>query len=97
MTTSDLTRHKSQKVMAESYDEVGYNFRMTDMQGAIGIVQLGRVDGFLARRRSLAARYSEELARLGWLIPPHEPSDCRHNYQSYMARLRPDAPISGTP
>ena len=70
MTTSDLARHKSQTVMSESYDEVGYNYRMTDLQAAIGLVQLGRVDGFLARRRSLASRYSEELARLGWLIPP---------------------------
>jgi dTDP-4-amino-4,6-dideoxygalactose transaminase len=80
--------------MAEHYDEVGFNYRMADMQAAVGIVQLGRVDGFLARRRALAARYSEDLSRLGWIIPPHEPSGCRHNYQSYMARLRPDAPIS---
>ena len=94
MTTSDLTRHKSQTVMAEHYDEVGYNYRMTDMQAALGLVQLGRVDGFLARRRTMAERYSEELARLGWIVPPHEPSDRRHNYQSYMARLRADAPIS---
>jgi perosamine synthetase len=94
MTTSDLARHKSQTVMAESYDEVGYNYRMTDVQAAIGLVQLGRVDGFIARRRALAARYSEELARLGWIVPPHEPSDRRHNFQSYMARLRKDAPVS---
>jgi perosamine synthetase len=94
MTTSDLTRHKSQTVMSESYDEVGYNYRMTDVQAALGVVQLGRVDGFVARRRSLAARYSAELARLGWLMPPYEPSDRRHNFQSYMARLRPDAPVS---
>ena len=94
MTTSDLARHKSQTVMTESYDEVGYNYRMTDVQAALGIVQLGRVDGFIARRRSLAARYSEELNRLGWLIPPYEPSDRRHNFQSYMARIRPDAPVS---
>jgi perosamine synthetase len=94
MTTSDLARHKLQTVMTESYDEVGFNYRMTDVQAALGVVQLGRVDGFVARRRSLAARYSEELARLGWLIPPHEPSDRRHNFQSYMARLRPDAPLS---
>ena len=46
------------------------------------------------RRRLLASRYSEELARLGWLLPPYEPSDCRHNFQSYMARLRSDAPVS---
>src|ERR1700688_2202576 len=67
---------------------------MTHLQAALGLVQLGRVDGFLARRRALAERYSEELARLGWIIPPREPSGCRHNFQSYMARLRPEAPIS---
>jgi perosamine synthetase len=94
MTTSDLSRHKSQTVMSESYDEVGYNYRMTDLQAAIGLIQLGRVEGFVTRRRSLASRYSEELARLGWLLSPYEPSDCRHNFQSYMVRLRQDAPVS---
>jgi dTDP-4-amino-4,6-dideoxygalactose transaminase len=94
MNTSDLTRHQSQKVVVESYDEVGYNFRMTDMQAAVGLVQLGRVEGFIARRRALAQRYSESFGRLGWLIPPSEPQDTRHNFQSYMARLTKDAPLS---
>jgi dTDP-4-amino-4,6-dideoxygalactose transaminase len=94
MTTSDLVRHQSQSVMAEAYDEVGYNYRMTDVQAALGLVQLGRLDGFLARRRALALRYSVALAKLGWLTPPQEPSGCRHNFQSYMVRLRPDAPVS---
>lgn len=94
MTTSDLARHSAKSVIAEGYDEVGFNYRMTDIQAAIGLVQLGRLDGFLSRRRTLASRYSEELARLGWLIPPHESPSCRPNYQSYMARLTPDAPVS---
>jgi len=94
MTTSDLARHQSQSVMTEGYDEVGFNYRMTDVQAAIGLVQLRRLDGFLARRRSLALRYSEQLAQLGWLAPPHEPPGSRHNYQSYMMRLRGDAPVS---
>lgn len=94
MNTSDLARHSSQTVMTESYDEVGYNFRMTDLQAAVGLVQLGRVDGFVAKRRALAARYTEELNHLGWLMPPVEPSDRSTNYQSYMARVRPDAPVS---
>lgn len=94
MNTSDLTRHQSQTVVLESYDEVGYNFRMTDMQAAVGLVQLGRVEGFIARRRDLAQRYSESLKRLGWLIPPSEPQGSRHNFQSYMARLTKDAPVS---
>jgi perosamine synthetase len=94
MTVSDVARHNAKSVVLESYDEVGYNFRMTDMQAAIGLVQLGRVEGFIERRRTFAARYTEALANLGWLIPPSEPAGLRHNFQSYMARLTKDAPIS---
>jgi perosamine synthetase len=94
MTTSDLARHQSKSILTEGYDEVGFNYRMTDVQAAIGLVQLGRLDGFLARRRALAQRYSEELGRIGWLNPPREPAGCRHNFQSYMVRVQPDAPVS---
>ena len=94
MTVSDLARHSSSKVVIEHYDEIGYNYRMTDLQAAIGLVQLQRLDKMLSRRRELARRYSERLSTLGWMVPPHEPSDCRHNFQSYMARLTEDAPIS---
>ena len=94
MTVSDVARHNAKSVVIESYDEVGYNFRMTDMQAAIGLVQLGRVEGFIAKRRAFAARYTEELAKLGWLVPPAEPPGYRHNFQSYMARLTNAAPIS---
>jgi perosamine synthetase len=94
MGTSDLARHTSQKVVLETYDEVGYNFRMTDMQASVGLVQLGRVPGFIERRRKFAARYTQALNNLRWLIPPSEPAGYQHNFQSYMARLTKDAPIS---
>ena len=94
MTVSDLARHGSSKVVIEHYDEVGYNYRMTDLQAAIGLVQLHRLGKMLLRRRELAERYSQRLSNLGWLVPPCEPSDCRHNFQSYMVRLTEDAPIS---
>lgn len=94
MNVSDLARHGSTKVMFESYDELGYNYRMTDLQAAIGLVQLDRLPGMLARRRELAARYSDRLSRLPWLSVPSEPSDCRHNFQSYMIRLQSDAPLT---
>jgi dTDP-4-amino-4,6-dideoxygalactose transaminase len=93
MTVSDLTRHSSTQVVTESYDEVGYNYRMTDMQGALGLVQLRRLNDMLASRRHLAARYSERLSQVEWLVPPAVPTDCRHNFQSYMARLENTAPI----
>ncbi len=94
MTVSDLARHSSTQVVTESYDEVGYNYRMTDLQAALGIVQLQRLDDMLARRRWLAKRYSEQLSQVDWLVPPVVPADCRHNFQSYMVRLNSDSPIS---
>ena len=87
MSLSDVARHHSKKIATETYDEVGFNFRMTDMQAAIGIVQLGRLDDFLKRRRYLAARYADGLRDLPWLQSPFIPANCSHNYQSYMVRL----------
>jgi dTDP-4-amino-4,6-dideoxygalactose transaminase len=80
--------------VTESYDEVGYNYRMTDIQAAIGIVQLERLDDMLARRRQLASRYSQRLSQIEWLVPPFEPAHYRHNFQSYMVRLKESAPIT---
>ena len=94
MSVSDMARHGSSRVVAESYDEVGYNYRLTDMQAALGMVQLRRLDEMLARRRRLAHRYTERLAAVPWLLPPQEPVGLRHNYQSYMMRLTSDAPVS---
>jgi len=94
MSVSDLTRHASSQVVAESYDELGYNYRMTDLQAAVGLVQLQRLDDMLARRRQLAIRYSRRLSHLKWLALPCEPAACRHNFQSYMVRLKTNAPIT---
>jgi len=94
MTVSDLTRHSSTQVVTESYDEVGYNYRMTDMQAALGLVQLQRLNEMLGRRRHLASRYTEELSRMEWLVPPAEPTGYRHNFQSYMVRLDKNAPLT---
>jgi perosamine synthetase len=87
MSLSDVARHNAKQIAAETYDEVGFNFRMTDMQAAVGITQLGRLGDFLERRRHLAARYTEALQNMPWLQTPAVPANCRHNYQSYMVRL----------
>jgi dTDP-4-amino-4,6-dideoxygalactose transaminase len=94
MSVSDLTRHSASTVVSETYDEVGYNYRMTDLQAAIGLVQLDRLDEMIARRRALARRYSSGLCSLPWLLLPQEPSECRSNFQSYMVRLANDAPVA---
>jgi len=94
MTVSDLARHSSSQVVMESYDEVGYNYRMTDLQAAIGLAQLERLDEMLAGRRRLASRYSKRLSQFEWLAPPLESADCHHNFQSYMVQLKSNAPIT---
>jgi dTDP-4-amino-4,6-dideoxygalactose transaminase len=93
MSVSDVARHGSKEIVIETYDEVGYNYRMTDLQAAVGLVQLGRMDEFLERRRHLAARYTEKLSKFPWMIPPFQPADASSNFQSYMVRLTRNAPV----
>jgi dTDP-4-amino-4,6-dideoxygalactose transaminase len=93
MSVSDLARHSSSKIMTEAYDEVGFNFRMTDLQAAVGLVQLQRLPGFLERRRRRAANYAEALADLPFLVTPKEPAGCESNFQSYMVRMLEGAPL----
>jgi perosamine synthetase len=87
MSVSDTVRHNAKQVVTETYDEIGFNYRMTDMQAAVGIAQLDRLEGLLEKRRLLAKRYTEAFESVSWLITPYVPDDCRHNYQSYMVRL----------
>jgi dTDP-4-amino-4,6-dideoxygalactose transaminase len=87
-STSDLQRHRSKTVAFEEYRELGYNYRMTDIQAAIGIVQLRKLDSILAERRRLAARYAKLLGCYEWLEVPFEPHASFHTYQSYCIRLR---------
>ncbi|HYI93661.1 MAG TPA: DegT/DnrJ/EryC1/StrS family aminotransferase [Bryobacteraceae bacterium] len=94
MSMSDVTRHSSATVMIESYDEVGYNYRLTDLQAAVGLVQLKRLDDLLARRRALAERYSSELSSIPWIATPCGCPESLRNFQSYMIRLTGDAPVS---
>ena len=93
MNVSDLARHGARQVTFESYDEVGYNYRMTDLQAAIGLVQLERLPDLLARRRYLAERYTRALSSIPWIATPCESWHYRHNFQSYMIALLDDAPI----
>src|SRR5258708_11978823 len=67
---------------------------MTDLQAAIGLVQLQRLPEMLSKRRLLAQRYTERLSSLSWLALPQEPTESRHNFQSYMVQLKSDAPFT---
>ena len=87
MTVSDAVRHQSTQVTFEEYAVVGYNYRMTDIQGAIGREQIKRLPGVVARRRELAARYHDALRGHPTLKAPVEPAWARSNWQSYAVRV----------
>jgi dTDP-4-amino-4,6-dideoxygalactose transaminase len=87
MSVSDAARHGAQEVMFERYPAFGYNYRMTDIQAAIGREQLKRLPAMIARRRELAARYDNRLQWVSGIAPPFEPLWARSNWQSYAVRL----------
>ncbi len=94
MSVTDLVRHKAKSVILEEYDELGYNYRMTDLQAALGIIQLGRLPELLRQRTKIAERYNEVFSEIEYLIPPFVPPGIKHTYQSYLLRLKPNAPLS---
>ncbi|MCW1412633.1 DegT/DnrJ/EryC1/StrS family aminotransferase [Rhizobium sp. 1AS11] len=89
MSVTDAVRHGSKQVIFEDYDELGYNYRMTDLQAAVGREQLRRLPGLIAQRRRLAEQYCERLSTIPG-ISPVEPHWARSNWQSFCVRL-PDA------
>jgi dTDP-4-amino-4,6-dideoxygalactose transaminase len=89
MTVPDTVRHASSQVVFEQYSVPAYNYRMTDIQAAIGREQLKRLAAIVERRRTLAAAYAECLRGIPGVIPAAEPEWARTNWQSYTVRLQP--------
>ena len=87
MSVPDTVRHGAKQVIFEPYPELGYNYRMTDIQAAVGREQLKRLPEFVARRRALVQRYRELLADIPGLVLPVEPEWARSNWQSFCVRL----------
>ncbi|GHH58111.1 aminotransferase DegT [Lentzea cavernae] len=93
MSVSAADRHAGGGVVLEEYLETAFNYRMTDIQAAVGLVQLGRLDAIIARRRELAARYHELLAGIPGLRAVADPSHGTTNYQSFWVELPQDCPV----
>ncbi len=94
MSMPDTVRHKAKKVIFEKYLTTGYNYRMTDIQAAIGIEQLKRLPRMIRERRRIADIYRKKLADIDWLELPVEPGYCKTNWQSYAIRLKYNAPLT---
>jgi perosamine synthetase len=88
---SDLERHRMGAFALPEHEVVGFNYRMTDLQAAVGIVQLGRLDELVARRRDLAASYDDALSDLRGVVIPRVPDGAEHTYQSYVLRFTDEA------
>ena len=90
MSVSAADRHSSVLAPPEQYLEVGYNYRMTDLQAAVGLVQLDRLDGVVARRRQIAAGYAKAIAELPGLRLVADPEWGTTNFQSCWVEVGPD-------
>ncbi|VTR76317.1 DegT/DnrJ/EryC1/StrS family aminotransferase [Cellulomonas hominis] len=93
MSVSAADRHASVLAPAEEYAEVGFNYRMTDLQAAVGLVQLGRLPEAVDRRRSLGAVYAKQLAEVPGLRPVADPPWGTSNFQSYWVEVAPGFPM----
>lgn len=90
---SDLQRHESKRgFLMPEYNLAGYNYRMTDLQGAVGVAQMGKLEYILERRIALARCYDQALNGLEWLETPYTPEGYAHGYQSYVCLFRPEEP-----
>jgi dTDP-4-amino-4,6-dideoxygalactose transaminase len=90
---SDLARHSaSAAFLLSDYDVLGYNYRMTDIQGALGCAQMDRAAFILGERARLARRYDELLRGAGWLRTPAVPDGYVHGYQAYVCLYAPEEP-----
>lgn len=82
---SEEQRHHGPKpYILPEFELVGYNYRMTDLQGAVGVVQLGKLDTFIDERQKWADFYSKELGSIEWLRTPFVPEGYKHGWQSYV-------------
>jgi len=88
MSVPDTERHESRNVVFEDYVTTGFNYRMTDIQAAVGIEQLKRLDDILVERRKLASGYGEIMGSIPHLQLPKNPENTRPNWQSYPVKLR---------
>ena len=93
MSVNDRVRHNSNKVIFEDHVEVGFNYRMTDIQASVGIKQLEKLDWIVEERRKIAAIYNEAFKDIEFLRLPLEKEGYFSNYQSYSIYLKESCPI----
>jgi len=94
MNVSDTARHSARNVIIEEYPVVGYNYRLTDLQAAVGVEQMKRIDYLVSRRLELAMRYNRLLSEYRSLQPPYVPPYADPNFQSYAISLGDECAVT---
>ncbi len=89
---SETQRHHNKGYLLPEFNSLGFNFRLTDIQAAVGISQMNKIDWLLEEKRKKALRYNELISsEIPWLIKPIEPIGYVHTYQSYVCMLNTEA------
>ena len=94
MSINDRTRHESSKIIFEDHLEVGYNYRLTDIQASVGIEQLDKLDWIISKRRKVASQYHKAFKNVSGIRIPVEKKGYFSNYQSYSIYLKDDCKLS---
>jgi len=94
MSVNDRVRHQSTKIIFEDHLELGYNYRMTDIQASVGIKQLEKLDWIVEERRKIAKKYLQGLRNIDCIILPSESPDKFYNIQSFSIYLKENCPIN---
>jgi dTDP-4-amino-4,6-dideoxygalactose transaminase len=87
--SEEQRHHGAHPHLLPEFNLLGYNYRMTDLQGAVGLVQLRKMDRYIGERQTWADYYARELAELSWLRTPKASHDCVHGWQSYVCYVDP--------
>jgi dTDP-4-amino-4,6-dideoxygalactose transaminase len=94
MSVNDRERHTAGKIIFEDHLEVGYNYRMTDIQAAVGIRQLEKLDFIISERRKIAEKYLSELKNIIGIVLPKEEEGYFTNWQSFSVFLEPSSKLN---
>jgi perosamine synthetase len=95
-SVSEEQRHVAPKpYLLADFNLLGFNYRLTDLQGALGLVQLAKLDRYIDERQRWADFYARQLAGLEWLRTPQVPAGDRHGWQSYVCMV--DERLAGAP
>ena len=88
--SEEQRHHGPRPYILPGFNLLGFNYRMTDLQGAVGVVQLGKLSRFVEERAKWASFYREQLSDIDWLRTPGEPNDAgRHAWQAFVTYVNP--------